>query len=147
MIEMRRRQMHGVNHSCPFRDHFHSMSNPAELTAPARTFLTLPGQFIPIGGIQPAIFHHHTTAFLPTLMVCLPWLPTPPTPQKNHRTNPARRLAAVQSGCASVRPLWQTCVHACPGRPVSVPAAMQSYRSNPLPRLPPHHTQARPPYM
>src|SRR5947208_2550838 len=92
------------------------------------------------------MFHHHTTAFLPTLMACAPWVPTPPTPQKNRRTNPAHRPAAVQSVSASVRPLWQTSVHACPGRPVSVLATMRSYRANRLPHPPPHLARARPPY-
>src|SRR5437588_9552811 len=93
------------------------------------------------------MFHHHTTTFPPTPTACLPWLPTTPTPQKNRRTNRAHRLAAVQSGCASFPPLWQTCEHACPGRPASVLATRRSYRVNRLPHLPHHHARARPPYL
>src|SRR5256885_355980 len=70
---MRRRQVHGVDYPRPFRNHLRPMSNTAKLATPARTFLTLPGSFIPICGIQPPMFRHHTTTFLPTLMTCL-WL-------------------------------------------------------------------------
>src|SRR6266566_1020916 len=93
------------------------------------------------------MFHHHTTTFLPTLMACLPWVPTTPTPQENRRTNPAHRPAAVQSECASSPPLWRTCGHACPGTPVFVLATTRSYRANPLPHPPHHHARARPPYL
>src|SRR3954468_12383806 len=93
------------------------------------------------------MFHHHTTTFLPTPMACLPWVPTTPTPPQHHRANPAHKPAAVQSGSASVPPLWQTCGHACPGRPVSVHATMRSCRANPLLLLPHHLAPARPPYL
>src|SRR6266516_3008380 len=93
------------------------------------------------------MFHHHTTTFLPTLMACLPWIPTTPTPHKNHRTNPAHRPAAVQSVCASVPPLWQTSAPACPGRPASVPVATRSYRVNRLPHPLRHHVRAMQPYL
>src|SRR2546423_13126670 len=92
------------------------------------------------------MFHHHTTTFLPTPMACLPWVPTTPTLHQHHRTNPAHRPAAVQSGCASARLLWQTSAPACPGTPASVPVTMRSCRANPLLPLPHHHAQAMPPY-
>src|SRR6266566_3951806 len=92
------------------------------------------------------MFHHHTTAFLPTLMACLPRVSTTPTLHQHHRTNPAHRPAVVQNVSASARPLWQTSAPSCPGRPVSVLATMRSCRANPLLPLPHHLAQARPPY-
>src|SRR6266480_874122 len=93
------------------------------------------------------MFHHHTTTFLPTLMACLPWVPTTPTLHHHHKTNPAHKPAAVQSVSASSPPLWQTCEHACPGRPVSVLVTTRSCRVNPLPHPPHHHARAMPPYL
>src|SRR2546423_1309029 len=93
------------------------------------------------------MFHHHTTAFLPALMACLPWVPTTPTPPQHHRTNRAHKPAVVQSVSASARPLWQTSAPACPGRPVSVHAPRISGRENRLPHPPHHHARAKLPYL
>src|SRR5438105_4611108 len=92
------------------------------------------------------MFHHHTTAFLPALIACLPSVPTTPTPPQHHRTNPAHRPAVVQSVSASARPLWQTSAPACPGRLVSVHATTRSCRVNRLPHPPHHLARATPPY-
>src|SRR6266699_897235 len=93
------------------------------------------------------MFHHHTTAFLPTLMACLPRVSTTPTLHQHHRTNPAHRPSVVQSVSASARPPWRTCGHACPGKPVSVRVATRSCRVNPLPHPPHPLARARPPYL
>jgi hypothetical protein len=57
MIQMGRRQVNGVDHPAAFGDHLGSLSNATPFTTPPGAFLTCPGDFLPIGRIQPAILH------------------------------------------------------------------------------------------
>src|SRR5579883_794740 len=78
MIEMSRRQPHGVDDARAFGDHLCPVRNTAVFTAPARPFLTLPGQLVPIVRIEPAMFHPSTSLPSPHRLAQRSLLQPPP---------------------------------------------------------------------
>src|SRR5579885_895285 len=57
---VRRRQPDPIDDPCALGDRLGPVRNAAMLATPARPFFTLPGQFIPIVGVEPAMLHRRT---------------------------------------------------------------------------------------
>src|SRR6266567_9365272 len=67
-------------------------------------------------------------------------------PYESQSPTLAHRPVAVQNAPAFSPPLWQTCAHACPGTPVSVPVATRSYTASRLLPRPSLHALTTLPY-